>query len=45
MSISGMSPAFLSSVGGEMAPLIWMGIFAGATLLFAGLGFVMGKKA
>lgn len=44
MSISGISPAFLSSIGGEMAPLIWMGIFAGATLLFAGLGFVMGKK-
>lgn len=45
MSISGMSPAFLSSVGGEMAPLVWMGILAGATALFAGLGFVMGKKS
>ncbi|MBL8745451.1 MAG: helix-turn-helix domain-containing protein [Phycisphaerae bacterium] len=45
MSISGISPAFLSTLGGEMAPLIWMGILAGATLLFAGLGFVVGKKS
>lgn len=44
MSIAGMSPAFLSSIGGEMAPMIWTGILAGATLLFAGLGFVVGKK-
>jgi hypothetical protein len=45
MAMSGISPAFLSSVGGEMAPLIWMGIFAGAMVVLGGLGFVMGKKA
>jgi hypothetical protein len=28
-----------------MAPLIWMGIFAGAMVVLGGLGFVMGKKA
>lgn len=45
MAMSGISPAFLTSVGGDMAPLIWMGIFAGAMVVFGGIGLVMGKKA
>lgn len=44
MAITGIRLPFLSQVGGEMAPLVWMGIFAGATLLFGGLGFVFGRK-
>lgn len=45
MSMSGLSPGFVSSLGGELAPLAWMGIFAGATAVFAGVGFVLGKKS
>lgn len=45
MAITGMTPAFLTSFGGEMAPLYWMAILAGAILLLAALGFVLGKKA
>jgi hypothetical protein len=45
MSRVGLTPTFLASIGGENAPLIWTGIFAGATLVFGGLGFVLGKKS
>lgn len=45
MTINGALPAFFTSIGGENAPLIWTGIFAGATLLFTGVGFVLGKKS
>ncbi|MDX2116461.1 MAG: helix-turn-helix domain-containing protein [Planctomycetota bacterium] len=45
MGLAGQTLPFLASVGGEMAPAIWAGILAGATLLFAGVGFVMGKKS
>ncbi len=45
MSVTGISPAFFSTIGGEMAPLVWVGIIAGVTLLATGLGFVIGKKA
>mgnify|MGYP001376869202 CR=1 FL=1 len=45
MSVTGLSPGFFATVGGEMAPLVWVGIIAGVTLLATGLGFVIGKKA
>jgi hypothetical protein len=45
MARVGMPTNFVSMVGGENAPLMWTGIFAGATVLFAGLGFVVGKKS
>lgn len=45
MARVGMPTHFVSMVGGENAPLIWTGAFAGATILFAGLGFVVGKKS
>lgn len=41
----GVPTNFVAVVGGENAPLIWTGIFAGATLLLGGLGFVVGKKS
>lgn len=45
MSVTGISPGFFSTIGGEMAPLVWVGIIAGVTLVATGLGFVIGKKA
>lgn len=45
MATSGALPEFFTSIGGENAPLIWSGIFAGATVLFTGVGFVLGKKS
>lgn len=45
MSVTGLSPQFFSTIGGDMAPLVWVGIIAGVTLLATGLGFVIGKKA
>ena len=45
MTRVGTLPSFFTSVGGENAPMVWTGIFAGATLLFTGLGFVLGRKS
>ena len=44
MSRVGFIPTFLTQIGAENAPLIWLGIFAGASVLFAGLGFVLARK-
>lgn len=43
-SMTGLTLPFFASIGGEMAPLVWVGILAGVMLLATGIGFVMGKR-
>jgi len=44
MALTGAVPGFFTSFGGENAALYWTGIFAVVTVVFAGVGFVVGKK-
>lgn len=45
MSVTGATAGFFATIGGEMAPLMWVGMFAGFTLVATGVGFMIGKKA
>lgn len=45
MSVIGFVPGFFSSIGGQNAPLVWMGALAGAAFVLGIVGWLVGKKS